>query len=431
MKAPIVALFTGSLFVAAHHSAPASAEDNWPQFRGPTGQGLCMAKGLPLEWGGAEKRNVRWQVPLPGEGHASPIVWGGKVVTCTVRWPDDAIDRAKVMPTHHVTCYGATDGERLWDTVVPPGPWLRDDFRSGAGGGYAAPTPATDGRLIYCVFGSAVIAAIDFDGRIVWRRDIRPFTFDVTIGSSPALFGDSVILQCTMADRKDSAIIAYDKATGDLRWRTPMPTIGFAHSTPLLIDVDGRPQMLIVASGMGVTGDGLQSFDPVNGRRLWWCRGGGDASSPASGSGVVYFDSGRGGPGFAVDPTGMGDVSQTHVRWQVDQVPEAIGSPLIVGGHLYRLNSPGVLKCFNAETGERRYIERLEGLTSTWASPVADADGRIYFASAGTSVVVQAGPEFKVLAVNELGDANHASAAVAGGRIYLLGLKNLHCVGEK
>ena len=350
--------------------------------------------------------------------------------TCTVKWPGGERDRERDAGASRRPATAAKDGKQLWDTQVKPGPWLRNDFRSGAGGGYAAATPCTDGRHVFVVFGSAVMAALDFDGRIAWRMDLEPHTFDVTVGSSPVLYGDTVILLCAMAKKSDSRLVAFNKADGTVKWETKMPTVGFGHSTPVLIDVNGRPQLLVLASGMQPAPDGLQSFDPANGQRLWWCRGGGDASSPAYGAGIVYFDSGRGGPGFAVDPTGSGDVTATHVKWTVPQVPEAIGSPVIVGGHVYRLHAPGVLKCWKAASGEEVYSKRLEGLSSTWASPVADGDGNLIFASGGRSVVVKAGPEVEVLAVNDLGDANHASAAVSGGRIYVVGKKRIYCIGR-
>src|SRR5438093_8777021 len=166
---------------------------DWPQFRGPTGQGLTDEKALPLEWGGKEKRNVRWQVPLRGQGHASPIVSGDAIFVCTVEWPSNSGPREKCMPAHHVARYRTTDGQLIWDTQVPAGAWLRTDFRSGPGGGYAAPTPATDGRSVFCLFGSSVLAALDFDGKIIWRKEIVPHTFDVTVGSSPVLFRDTVL----------------------------------------------------------------------------------------------------------------------------------------------------------------------------------------------------------------------------------------------
>jgi outer membrane protein assembly factor BamB len=403
--------------------------ENWPQFRGPTGQGHSAESGLALSWGGPGNENVRWQVPLVGQGHASPIVWDGRVIVCTARWPEGVADKAAVIPEQHVTCYDADDGRLLWDTLVPPGGWLRGDG-AGPGGGYAAPTPATDGRLIYAVFGSAVMAALDFSGEIVWRAPIEPYTFDVTLSTSPVVFRDTVILLSATANAADARVIAFDAPTGAVRWTAGQPTAGFSHATPLLVREGGREQLLLVGSGRRVADDALVSIDPASGRRLWWCRGAGEAASAACGAGVVYFDSGRGGMGVAVDPTGTGDVTATHVRWTIDQVPEAIGSPIIVGPYVYRLHAPAVLKCWEARSGALVYAERLDGLFTTWASPVADAEGNLYLASAGKSFVVRAGKEFEVLAENDLGDGNHASPAVSGGRMYLVGLDKLHCVGR-
>ena len=418
---------------------PIRAED-WPQFRGPGGQGFTSEKNLPIEWGGKDKKNILWQSPLRGSGHASPIVIGDRVILCTVEWPADVADkdRAKVMPAHHVTAYNAAEGKELWHAPIKPGPWLRNDFRSGAGGGYAAPTPCSDGKAIYVLFASSVLAAIDLDGKELWRQEIKPFTFDVTIGSSPILYEDTILILCAMANKKDSRLAAFHTRTGELKWETKMPTVGFAHSTPVMIDVDGKKQVLVLASGMGVTADGIQSFNPANGERLWWCKGGGDASTPAVGTytdgnakrTLVYFDSGRGGPGFAVDPTGKGDVSATHLKWTINVGGEAIASPVIVNDHVYRLVSGSVLKVWKCADGSQAQTERV-GVSSTWASPIVDGHGRVFFASAGKSVVLDAGPPFKVLATNDLGDANHNSPAVSGGRLFLAGAKHLHCVGVK
>ena len=205
-------------------SAPAA---EWSQFRGPTGLGYTDATNLPLTWNGKTGQNVLWKTPLAGQGHSSPIAWGGSVVLCTVRWPSNSLSREAVIPEHHVTCYKAADGTVLWDTLVPPGPWLRKDFRSGPGGGYAAPTPATDGKRIYCVFGSSVIAALDFQGRVVWRQEIVPSSFDVTVGSSPVLYEETVILLCSMAKAADSRVVAFDKNTGAIKWQQPFPDMGF------------------------------------------------------------------------------------------------------------------------------------------------------------------------------------------------------------
>ncbi len=418
------------LLVVVFFCSGVSAE-NWSGFRGPTGLGYTSERNLPTSWGGENLKNVRWKTPLVGEGHSSPIVWGDRVFVCTARWADDVRKREEVIPEHHVLCYATGDGRLLWDTRVPPGPWLRTDFRSGPGGGYAAPTPTTDGKQVYVVFGSAVIAAIDFDGRITWREEIKPHTFDVTIGSSPVLFQDTLLMFCAMANKDDSKLVAYDKADGSIRWETPLPETGFGHSTPVHIQVGGRPQLIVVASGIGEADRGVQSLDPSSGDLLWWCRGAGDAASAAYGGGLVYCDSGRGGPGVAIDPSGSGDVTKTNIRWRINQVPEGIGSPIIVGNFVYRLHRPNVLKCWRVEDGQEVYAERLDRLTSTWASPVADAAGRLYFTTAGVSYVIQSGSEFRVLAINNLDDPNHASPAVAGGRMYLVGTREIYCVGAK
>jgi outer membrane protein assembly factor BamB len=411
-------------------SAAVGGTEDWPGFRGPSGLGYTEDKNLPLTWGGPNNVNVLWKSPLHGQGHASPIVSHGRVFVCTAFWPPTVREREKVIPEQHVGCYRALDGKLLWDAVVPAGPWLRTDFRSGPGGGYAAATPATDGKLVYCAFGSAVLAALDLDGKLVWKKDLVPYSFDVTLGSSPILYQDTVILLCAMAQPQDSRVIAFDKGTGKVKWEEQLPGTGFGHSTPVLIQVNGQPQLLVLASGMSETGNALQSLDPANGKRLWWCRGAGDAASPAYGSGIVYFDSGRGSAGVAALPNGSGDVSKTHIKWTVPQMSEGISSPIIAGNYVYRLLSPGILKCWDAASGKQLYAERLPGLSSTWASPIADAHGRLYFATAGKSYVIQSGPRFRVLAVNDLGDANHPSPAVADGKLFLVGMNYLYCIGQ-
>jgi outer membrane protein assembly factor BamB len=385
---------------------------------------------LPLTWGGKDSQNVLWKSPLVGQGHASPIVWGRHVIVCTAHWPPEVTQREKVIPEHHVLCYDAADGRLLWDAKVPPGPWLRTDFRSGPGGGYACPTPTTDGKLIFCVFGSSVVAALDFQGKLVWRKEIIPHTFDVTIGSSPVLYEDTLLMLCAMARKEDSKLIAFDKATGEVRWQKAFPQMGFGHSTPVLATLGGRRELLITASGGSPSAEALLAVDPATGERLWWCAGAGETASPAVGAGIIYFDCGRGGPGVALQPRGPGDRS-ADIRWRIDPVPEALSSPVIVGEHVYRLLGSGVLKCWRVSDGQQVYAARLDGIATTWASPIVDPQGRIFFASAGKSYVIQAGPQFTVLATTDLGDGNHPSPAAAGGRMFLVGQKYLWCIGRK
>ncbi|HZN33132.1 MAG TPA: PQQ-binding-like beta-propeller repeat protein, partial [Pirellulaceae bacterium] len=324
------------------------------------------------------------------------------------------------IPQQHVTCYRAADGQQLWDTLVPPGPWKLTDLR----GGYAAPTPVTDGQRVYVVFGSSVLAALDWDGKLVWRNELPDWeAFDVAIASSPILYRGQLLL---LADRnqKKSTLTAFDPATGAVLWEQKRPQGAFTHTTPVLIENRGQPQLLVTASHE------LQALDPASGERLWWCKTPGDVTSPVFARGLVYTDSGRGGPGLLVDATGQGDVAATHVKWRLDQIPEGLSSPVIAADHLYRLHNPGVLKCVALDGGKEAFATRLAGV-SVASSPVATPDGRIYFASAGKSFVVKAGPAFELLATSDLGEPTSASAAFSGGRIYLKGQRHLFCIGNK
>jgi outer membrane protein assembly factor BamB len=408
----------------------AARADDWPQFRGPTGLGYTTERNLPVTWGGEKGENVLWKSPLVGEGHASPVVWGDRLFITTVRWPGGKPD-AKVMPEHHALCYSVADGKLRWDTMIEAGPWLRDDFRSGPGGGYAAPTPATDGKRVFVVFGSSVMAALEPDGKIAWRQEIKPRSFDVTVGGSPVLFGETIILFCAMAKKEDSRLVAFGKADGQVVWETKLPKVAFGHSTPVIIEVKGKPQLVALASGAGPSGEAIQAFDPSNGKRLWWCKSAGDASSPAYGSGILYSDSGRGGNGTAIDPVGEGDLGATNVKWTVGGMPESIASPIIVAGHVFRLQGSSVVRVWSVADGTETDKQRLDKLGSVWASPIADPEGRIFFANGGMSYVVKAGPKLEILSSNDLGDKNHASPAVSKGRLFIAGLKNLYCIGAK
>ena len=411
-------------------AATVVAGEHWPGWRGPAGMGQTDEASLPLTWNGKTNENVLWKSSLfpsakvrRDQNQSSPVVWGERVFVTVSYWPAGVSE--KEYPEHHVLCFGTRDGEKLWDTVVAPGPWKLTDLR----GGYTAPTPACDGKRVYVVFGSAIIAALDHGGQLVWRKDIAPHHFDVAIGASPVVFQDTVIfVSDQLREKKSSSILAFDAASGAVRWQTDRPDADWTHSTPALAKIGGTEQLLVA------TANGPQGIDPTNGKRLWWCNvpGGrvGDTATPVLGKDILYVDSGRGGPGVAVDPRGQGDVSKSHVRWKIPSVSEGFSSPLIVGEHLYRLHNPGVVTVFRLSDGKEVQRERLEGLDPA-VSPIVTPDGLIYCASAGTSYVIKAGPKLEVLARNDLGDSSRSSPAVAGGRIYLKGARSLFCVGKK
>jgi outer membrane protein assembly factor BamB len=387
----------------------ALAASEWPQWRGPGGQGQSPERDLPTAWSGADAAMVRWKAPLPRAdvSQSSPIVCGGRVFVTT------ALNRPV---EHHVTCYRASDGERLWDTMVPPGPWLLTDLR----GGYACATPACDGARIYALFGSAVLVALDLAGQPVWRREIEPHAFDVAIASSPVLYQDKVILLCDQTGGK-SSIVAFAAKDGTTTWQQARPQAGFNHSTPLITTVAGAPLLVVSAS------NALQGLDPADGSVRWWCKGKGDVSTPVCAGNLVYCDEGRGGPGICVDASGVGDVGATNLKWTIASGTNGMDSPIIVGDHLYRTSV--ALRCYRLATGEEVWSQRLGG--DTGSSPVATADGLIYYASAGRSWVIRAGATCEVVGSSDLGDPSPASPAVADGRLFLKGATTLFCIGRK
>ncbi len=411
-----------SLLLALFSATAARAGETWPGWRGPTGQGVADEKDLPLTWG---IDNVIWKSPLPGVGtkakfdhnQSSPIVWKDRVFVIMVYWPEGVAPSE--YPEHHVACYAADNGKLLWDTTVPPGRWLLQDLR----GGYSAPTPCTDGERVYALFGSSEIVALNFDGKLVWRKEITPFAWDVAIGTSPILYRDTVLVLADGTKPAISRLIAFAKKTGEIKWERKRPEANFNHSTPLLIDVNGKPQLVIASSGA------VQGIDPESGEVKWRAKNNGDVPTPAFGGGLVYSESGRGGPGIAVDPSGTGDVTATQIKWTTPAIPEGYSSPTIAGGFVYRVHNPGVLKCFALATGERVFSERLPNGVNPSASPVLTADNRLYFAGGGKSVVLAVGSKFEVLGTSDLGDGSAASPAVAHGRLYIKGTKYLYSIG--
>lgn len=405
---------------------------NWPGWRGPTGMGYCDEKDLPLHWDGKTKENLLWKVPIGGIGNSSPIVWGDRVFVTASRRQTNKEQDAKIIPEHWLACFRTTDGQELWRTSVAPGHYPRGY------GIYAVPTPVTDGQAIYCWFSSGVMAALDFDGKILWRDEIEgdvPKHYDGLI-NSPLLFEDSVIRVVNVTQPAGNGVVqALLKKTGKVKWERKLAKSSSANASPLLLPVDGKPQ-LIVSSG-----NVLEALNPADGTTIWTFRRQMGDLSPVYAHGLLFTDR-PGGPGLAIDPAGQGDITKTHEKWKIGKTPAsyAYASPGISGDYVYRVHKPGILHCWKLSTGELLYAERLEGLTNL-ASPVSTADGRVYFATSGTSYVIQAGPKLEVLAKNELGGYhgnNGPSPAIANGRIYVRDAEPagpagafLYCIGRK
>jgi outer membrane protein assembly factor BamB len=405
---------------------------NWPAWRGPTGMGFTDENDLPLTWDVKSGANLLWKVPLGGIGNSSPIVWGERVFITASRRQSNAEQDAKVIPEHWVSCFQVADGKELWRTPVPPGHFPRGY------GIYAVPTPVTDGRMVVCWFSSGVMAALDFEGKILWRKEVLgelQKNIDGMI-NSPLLFEDTVIWIVNVYQNNGTgAVQALDKKTGAIKWERKLAKSNSSNASPLLLPINGQRQ-LIVASG-----NVLEGLNPADGATIWsFKRRMGDLT-PVYGSGLLFTDS-PGGPGLAIDPTGQGDITKTHLKWKVDKTPAsyAYASPGICGDYIYRVQKPGMLHCWKLSTGELLYTERVEGLTNL-ASPIATPEGRVYFVTSATSYVIKAGPTLEVLAKNELGGYNGnngPSPAIANGRIFVRdaapagpGGAYLYCIGKK
>jgi outer membrane protein assembly factor BamB len=419
------------------YAVPASSwAGDWPGWRGPTGMGHANEKDLPLTWDARTGANILWKAPLRGDapdsdasspGHSCPIVWRERVFVTTAIWPTGMSFRDKVIAEHRVHCFRASDGKQLWETTVPDGkcrvnnPWH----------GYATPTPVTDGEHVFALFGSSVVVCVDFDGKIVWREEL-PRTREYDHGgecSSPVLYEDTVIVM----GWQTTGLRALDKKTGKVKWQQESRDRN-GMSTPVLIRVGDRTQLIHFAGG-------IRGLDPASGKLLWSCRVSTDWASPVYASGILYadagtksvFPNGTPGTGAAIDPTGKGDVTKTHIKWQT-KVPEADGaSAIIAGDYVYRVSKPDVLRCWKLDTGRLVYAERLSRV-STMASPIATADGRIYIACAAKSYVLKAGPKPEVLGsgdLNDGGDYQTPTPAVSGGRLFIKGKTHLWCIGSK
>jgi outer membrane protein assembly factor BamB len=411
--------------------AAASRAGDWPGWRGPGGLGYTDEKDLPLTWNGKTGQNILWKTLLHGgrkenpefssPGWSSPIVWRDRVFLTTSVWPPKLSEkeRRQSIPAQHVLCFRVSDGSQLWDTVVPSGKCLVDNFYHG----YTVPTPVTDGKFVFALFGSGVLAALDFDGKIVWREELpRLKDIDGGICSSPILYEDTVIIPGIA----DSGLRAHEKATGKLKWEQKTRDRN-RMATPALLRIGDKTQLIHYAGG-------IQGLDPASGDLLWFCRGvTSGQSSPVFGSGLLYTDAGRGGQFCnAVDPTGKGDVTKTHVKWQGGRGATAAGSSaIIVGEYVYRSSDPGLIKCRELESGEIVYEHRTPKISPS-ASPSACPDGRIYFASSVRTYVIQAGPRFELLATNDLDDGpDYTTPAVSNGRLFIKGKSYLWCIGTK
>ena len=407
--------------------------ENWPRFRGPNGQGHSSETGLPLHWSASS--NVTWRTAIPGEGWSSPIVCEAKVfLTSTFQ------NGAKC----RVLCVDAKSGKILWDKhVLDQQPRRKEGKNS-----YATPTPVTDGRNVFAVFGDGSVVALTMTGDVVWTNREVSFYSRHGLGASPILYENLVIMSYDGSNPVTAAgnwpnvddnertgwqipwdkalVVALDTKTGKRVWTGKRGLSRIAHVTSFIAKVDGKDQLI---SGAG---DFLGGFDPKTGERIWhiYAQGEGVTPSPVLGDGMLFASSGFEKTTLRAVKLGgaKGNVTQTHIIWEQKKGVPTQPSPIYVKPYLYTISDGGIASCYKSENGDIVWQERVGGNFS--ASPVC-ADGRIYFLNeAGETTVIAAGPEFQVLAKNALGEKCQASMAISDGRLFIRSDKNLFCIAK-
>jgi outer membrane protein assembly factor BamB len=410
-------------------SSTCSPAADWPQFRGPTGDGVTTDTKLPLEWD--EKKNLVWRAELPGPGSSSPIISGDKVFLTSysgygldVQEPGDP---AKL--TRHAICLSKKDGKILWQheikTDLPNKPYTGTYITTH---GYASSSAVTDGKGVYFFMGNAGIHAFTVDGKKVWDVSVGEKAHEWGVGTSPILYDDLLIVN---AAHESNQLLALDRKNGKTVWSAT----GFPASwnTPTIVKVDGHDELVVSANGK------LRAFDPKDGKELWSCQGIRAAElcpSVIAHDGVIYVLGHPGGKSMAVKAGGKGDVSATNVLWQAEKGSN-VGSPVFKDGHLYFINdSKGIATCLNAKTGEVVYEQPLASRQKRdrWYSTPLLAGDRLYCVGRQTGTyVLAAKPQFELLATNVISNddsVSNASPAVSDGRIFLRSNKYAYCFGQ-
>lgn len=401
---------------------------DWLRFRGPNGAASSEAQGLPEKWGA--EQGVVWKTELPGPGASSPITVGDLIfLTCYTgygvdrRQPGAPEDLRRVL-----VCVDRASGKILWQQAAKAK--LPEDPAQGflVDHGYASSTPASDGERVYVFYGKSGALAYDLEGNQLWQTDLGDGSAPMGWGSgaSPLVYKDLVIFN---AGAESQALVALDGKTGKQVWKAAADGMNGSWSTPVLVD-DGRGgQELVIAVPEEVWG-----LNPDTGKLLWYAE---SVSSPAQCSSlvahdnVVYEVSGRSNSATAIRAGGKGDVSKTHTLWRAS-AGSYVTSPVYHDGYLYCVSDRGVAACINAESGEVAFKQRLPGSAQFYGSPIV-ADGRLYAVSRfDGAFVLAAGPQYKLLSHNELGDEScfNASPVVSGKRLLLRSNNYLYCLGE-
>ncbi|MFO0863687.1 MAG: PQQ-binding-like beta-propeller repeat protein [Gemmataceae bacterium] len=414
----LVAVFflLSSALIAAEPSGPST----WPQFRGPTGQGIVEGK-LPTTW--AEGKNVAWKTPIPGKGWSSPVIGGGHA------WLTTAVSEKGGSLSYRILGIDLQTGDVKHNVELfasPKGPTLH--ARNTA----ASPTPVIIGDHVIASFGGDGIGCIHAkSGELLWKNSDLKVNYLTGPASSPAPYKDMVIIPCDGADAQFA--VALEAATGKQRWKTERPIAATrkslderrAFSSPLIITVGKQDQVVMPGSHC------VYSYDPNSGEELWRVRytGFSNVPRPVFADGLVFVTSGFANHEMmAIRPDGKGDVTDTHVVWKQKKAIPNIPSPVVVGDRMYLIGDKGVLSCLDLKTGAQKWTERISGSFS--ASPLVTGNTIYLFSDEGFAVVFEAGDAFKQMARNELTGRIQATPAVVDGSLILRTDANLYRINS-
>jgi outer membrane protein assembly factor BamB len=396
------------------------AAADWPQFRGPAGDGHAAATRLPTVWN--ESTNVAWKADIPGKGWSSPSLSRGRIyLTAAVAADGEAAEQSL-----RALCIDATNGKQLWNVEVfrqeanSPKPHNKNSF--------ASPTPLVEGDRLYVHFGHEGTACLDLNGTAIWRDRSHRYEPVHGNGGSPVLVDGLLVFSCDGAD--DPYVVALAASSGEEKWRfnrTSDSGKKFSFSSPAVIEVNGQKQ--VISAGAGV----VNALVPATGREIWHCDYGAGYSvipKPVYGDGLLFVATGYDAPTvMAIRPDGHGDVTMSHVAWTVKKGAPNTPSLLLVGDELYMVSDKGVAACLDARTGREHWQQRLGGNYS--ASPVY-ADGKIYFQSEeGPAIVFKPGTKFTKLGDAGFKERTLASYAVGDNALFIRTEKHLYRVQQQ
>ena len=397
-------------------SAGLAFADNWPQWRGPKGTGVCLEKNLPTSW--STNQNIRWKIALPEPGNSTPVIWGERVFVT------QAIENRRTL-----MCFERAKGKLLWQS----GTITDEKEPTHETNPYCSGSPVTDGERVIASFGTAGLFCYDFQGKELWHRDLGRQSHMWGVAASPVIYNDLCLLNFGPGER--TFLIAVNKKTGATVWQHDEPGgkadkyIG-SWSTPILIETDVRKELIMPWP------ERVVACDPKDGREWWSCRGLNPLvyTSALYADGIVVAMGGFNGSMLAVKTGGSGDVTTTHRLWQAPKTKQRIGSGVIAGDYVYIVDDPGVAECFELRTAKPVWETRLKGpgpKADNWSSLVL-ADNHLYAVNqSGDAFVFRANPKFEAVSTNSLGELTRSSIAVSDGELFIRTYNNLWCISGK